>query len=103
MNHTAESSDTWGIVEIMGHSRFAGRVSQDASLGVPLLRVDVPEVDGAPGFTKLFGSGSIFGVTLCTEAAAREAAARFRARPVTLFHIDHQPRLGFDEDDDLED
>ena len=71
--------DVWAIVEIMGHSRFAGRVSEDASLGVPLLRVDVPAIGEAPAFTKMFGAGSIFGVTLCTEAAAREAAAQFRA------------------------
>lgn len=95
-----ETKDTWAIVEIMGHSRFAGRVSQDTSLGVALLRVDVPAVGEAQAFTKLFGSAAIFGVTPCTEATAREAAAEFRARPVSLFHVDHQPRLPFQEAED---
>jgi len=98
-NTETAAQDTWAIVEIMGHSRYAGRVSQDAALGVALLRIDVPEVDGLPAFTKLFGAASIFAVTLCTEEAARQAAAQFHSRPAALLDVPTTPRLATDEFD----
>jgi len=35
--------DLWAIVEVMGHSQYAGRLSEYGELGVPLVRVEVPE------------------------------------------------------------
>jgi hypothetical protein len=50
-----EPTDLWAIVEVMGHARYAGRVSEYSELGVPLVRVEVPAVNGEPGFEKLLG------------------------------------------------
>lgn len=92
---------TWAIVELMGHSRYAGRISPDNSLGFPLLRIDVPAVGGRAGFTKLAAPSSIFGVTPCTEAMARDAAFEFRAQPVSLFSVpDSTRRLGYRDPED---
>ena len=35
-------SELWAVVEVMGHSRYAGKVSEYAELGVPLVRVEIP-------------------------------------------------------------
>ncbi len=48
-------TELWAIVEVMGHSRYAGRVSEYAELGVPLVRVEVPETSSEPAFEKLLG------------------------------------------------
>lgn len=40
------TTELWAIVEVMGHARYAGRVSEYAELGVPLVRVEVPAVNG---------------------------------------------------------
>src|SRR4029077_10618064 len=45
----------WAIVELFGHVRLAGQVSQVEQYGSTMLRLDVPEVDGHPGFTSFKG------------------------------------------------
>jgi len=82
-----ENEEVWGILEIMGHSRFAGRISESTRFGVPLVRIEVPETKDAPAFEKHFGAASIFAVTPCTEAAARAAAEQFHDRPTQLVDL----------------
>jgi hypothetical protein len=96
--------EVWGILEIMGHSRFAGRISESTRFGVPLVRIEVPATKDAPAFEKHFGAASIFAVTPCTEAAARAAAEQFRERPTTLVDL-RLPAPGpvdVDNDSDVE-
>lgn len=45
----------WAIVEIFGHSRYAGTIDEHQIGGCSFVRVDVPEIDGQPAFSKLFG------------------------------------------------
>ncbi len=87
MSETTERDrpqDLWAIVEVMGHSRYAGRVSEYTGLGVPLVRVEVPETEEEPAFEKLLGAASIFRVTPCTEDVARRAAESLRVRPLSM-------------------
>ena len=76
--------DVWAVVEVMGHSQYAGRVSEYTGFGVPLVRVEVPAVGGQPAFEKLLGASAIFRVTPCTEEAARRAAEGLRVRPLSM-------------------
>lgn len=94
--------DVWAIVEVMGHSQYAGRVSEYTGLGVPLVRVEVPAVEGLPAFEKLLGASSIFRVTPCTEETARAAAAQLRVRPLSMVALPaREPsRALLDEPDD---
>lgn len=94
--------DQWAIVEIMGHQQYAGRVTEQSLGGCFFVRVDVPEIDSLPGFTKLFGSAAIFSITPVTPEAAIEAVKRFRSRPVTVAGF-AQRRLEFGGDDYYED
>ena len=43
----------WAIVEIMGHKRYAGHVSEQVVGGASFVRVDVPEHGECQAFTKL--------------------------------------------------
>lgn len=96
--------DQWCIVEVMGHSRFAGRVTEQAVGGCSFIRVDVPECDGRSAFTKLLGGGSIFALTPCTEQVARAAGRSFRARPYEFFELPMLPTTVHDvpEDDETD-
>ncbi len=80
-----EKFDCWAVVEVMGHSRYAGRVTEQAIGGCNFVRVDVPEVDGRPAFTKLLGQASIFGITPVTEDIARRLAAQLA--PVSVYDL----------------
>lgn len=76
------STEQWAILEIMGHERLAGRISDATVAGVPMLRVEVPATDKLPGFTRLLSGASLFSVTPVPEAAARVVAARLAKNPV---------------------
>lgn len=90
----------WAIVEVMGHSRYAGHVTSQAIGGASFIRVDVPAVEGRPAFTKLLGAASIFAITPCTEQTAREACKSFRARPYQMFELPMLPSHVDDDDDE---
>lgn len=80
-----DAFDCWGIVEIMGHKVFAGRLTNASIGGGSFLRIDVPEVEGLPAFTKFFGGASIFSISPTDETTARRAAAQYRERPVQIY------------------
>lgn len=75
----------WAIVEVFGHSRFAGTISEHQIGGCSFVRVDVPEINGEPAFTKLFGNAAIYSITPVSEQIARLVAAQFQARPLTVY------------------
>lgn len=83
----SEAFESWAIVEVMGHSKFAGFVSEQTIGGCSFVRVDVPEVEGRPAFTKLLGQSAIFGITPTTEETARKCAEHFRARPMAEYGL----------------
>lgn len=108
---TTEKFEQWCIVEIMGHNVFAGFVSERTLGGTAMIQVDVPQVDEEhPAFTKLFSANAIYAISPTTEEHARQAAARIRQRPVTLYIIPEPKRLsahvsdeGYPDDNDLND
>lgn len=73
--------DQWGIVEVMGHKKYAGHITEQVIGGASLIRVDVPEVAltterNVPPYSKLIGAGSIYMITPTSEEVARKAAIR---------------------------
>jgi hypothetical protein len=90
-------------VELFGHARIAGAISEQAFGGAALVRVDVPEVrytdesyiDGqsAPGegvipaHTRSFGAASIYSINWCDEAAALLAAHSIRHQPLRPYSM----------------
>lgn len=107
--NAAEKFDSWAIVELMGHRKMAGRVSEQVIAGTALLRIDVPEYgeDGnaEPSFTQFYGASSIYCLTPTTEEICRKFAARYRDRPVSAYELPQlapvraiNPEYG-DEDD----
>jgi len=91
----AEQFQAWAIVEIFGHQKFAGRVSEFALGGCNFVRVDVPALPAKksnyqnfaaqPAFTKLFGQGAIYSITLTSEAVARAVADQIRPEPISVY------------------
>lgn len=112
MPESESKFESWCIVEVMGHKRLAGFVTEQALGGASFIRVDVPECEGAPAFTQLLGGASIYCITPCTEEVARRAVKAFRARPVEHLDLSRAlpaPRessavpIGGSEDEDGED
>ena len=79
--------ESWAVVEVMGHSRYAGYVQEQSIGGQSFIRVDVPEANGRAGFTKFLGGASIFAITPCTEEVARRAAEAVVASPIQFVDL----------------
>jgi hypothetical protein len=81
--------DAWAIVELMGHVRIAGRVSEEERFGSKLGRLDVP-TEGGGYVTQYFSGSSVYRLTIVDEAAARAVALHNQPHPV---HQWEMPKL----------
>lgn len=72
--------DMWAIVELMGHVRLAGKVTEEERFGAKLGRIDIPKADGT--ITQYFGGGSVYRLTVVTEDVARQIASTCNAAPI---------------------
>lgn len=82
-----EREGFWAVVEIMGHKRYAGFVSEHVIGGASFVRVDVPACDDKAAFSKMFGASSIYCITPVTEDVARGVAGQIREEPITPWDI----------------
>ncbi len=87
---TSTAYEGWAIVELFGHVRLAGKIAEADQYGVKMLRVDVPEVDGRPGFTSYKGGSALYGVTPCSEEVALAVIRQERPAPPIPYAL--QPR-----------
>lgn len=99
-----ESFGVWGILELMGHVKMAGFITEEERFGVKMGRIDVPASDGDEALTQYFGGSSIYRLTPVTEEIARAFAISNRPRPVTVYQLPSlsapNPSPSFDEWDD---
>lgn len=84
---TENKFDEWALVELFGHQKIVGRVSEASLAGGAFLRVDVPEFNGEPAFTRYFGPGAIYSINPVSEQIARDLATRYRNQPVNKYEL----------------
>lgn len=81
------SFEQHAIVELFGHQRIVGKVTDVQIGGASFIRVDVPETPGIPAFTKFFGASAIYAITPVDEETANLAARAYVQSPINKFHI----------------
>lgn len=79
--------EVWAIVELMGHVKMAGRVTEEEHFGTKMGRIDIPSPDGEGFVTQWFGGASIYRVTPISEHAARVFAANNRPQPIHRWEL----------------
>lgn len=91
MTKDIETFNEWAIVDVMGHQRYVGHVTEQVIAGQGFVRVDVPENDQQVAWSKLIGTGSIYAITPVSEQIARELSKKNQAVPVYAYEL--PPRL----------
>jgi hypothetical protein len=90
------TSDQYAIVELFGHARIAGRISEQTVGGQSFVRIDVPTIvyEESPGVTgriaahtRSFGAGAIYSINWCDEGAAALAAQSIKHQPINPYRI----------------
>ena len=103
MNESLEMNvgpvEFWAIIELFGHARIAGKVSEAEIGGCSFIRVDVPSVEGQVAFTRYFGNGAIYSITPCSEELVRLAARQIQSSPVTIYIPEIKALPSFHDDD----
>jgi hypothetical protein len=89
----AEKFEAWGLVELMGHQRVAGRITEEVVGGANLLRVDIP-IDAEKFRTAYYGASAIYALHVTEEAVARGMCAKMDKRPPYAYVLEpSQPSL----------
>ncbi len=82
-----ENFDIWCLVELFGHTKIAGRCTEQNIAGTNMLRVDVPETTQQPGFTRFFGSAAIYALNSIDEDTAKFYAEQLNVKPIQSWDI----------------
>lgn len=81
-----QSFDQWAILEVLGHQKYAGKVSSQSIAGASMLLLEVPEVKNEevtlPAFQKFFNTSSIYCVTPVSEDYAMRMAEQLSKHPI---------------------
>ncbi len=87
MSDQHEKFESWGLLELFGHQRLAGKLSEETIGGCHFIRIDVPQVGDTSAYTRFFTQGAIYGMTPMEETTARKLAAYLRAVPVSPYEL----------------
>lgn len=90
------SFDNWCVIELFGHQKIIGRVTEQTIGGQTFIRVDVPETKLASAFTRMFGAGAIYSITPVSEELARRMAEGISVRPINVYElapVEDKPQL----------
>ena len=79
---TIEKFEAWALLELFGHNRIAGKVTEQTIGGGSFVRVDVPETTESKPFTRLLNPSAIYAINPVTEEVARGLAESIRSKPI---------------------
>jgi hypothetical protein len=82
----------WAILELMGHRRLGGRVSEATIAGGAFIRIDVPHPNEAGTFraTQFYSPSAVYAITPTTEEIAC-AVAHGAPEPVSRWELPALP------------
>lgn len=102
-----ESGDlkSWALVELFGHQRIVGFLSQQSFGSGVLFRVDVPDLTSSgkvirQGFTRYFGLQAIYSITPCSEEIVRQLLPSIDGTPGEARALSSRSYSRFDEEDE---
>jgi hypothetical protein len=74
--------ELFAIVELFGHQRIAGVVTEQTIGGASFIRVDVPEIPEQPAYTRLLNPSAIYAINPVTEEVMRGSAQSIKSKPI---------------------
>jgi hypothetical protein len=86
MEETKERFGHWAVLELLGHVRLGGYITEEPLFGVNMGRIDIPGA-GKTMTTQYFGGSSVYRLTPCTEEVARAVAAQCQPTPIHRWEL----------------
>lgn len=84
--------DFYAIIELMGHQKIAGKVTEQAIAGTNMLRIDVPAIGNQPAFTRYIGGSGIYAINPCSEDVLMAFLKNNMPTPVYVWDVSQMIR-----------
>ena len=84
---TKDKFQIWGIVELFGHGKIAGELTEQNIAGTNMLRVDVPETESNPSFTRFLNHAAIYAINPTDKETACFVAKNLNNKPIESWDI----------------
>lgn len=92
----------WAILELFGHRRLAGLVTEVQLGGASFLRLDIPgKKNGEWALTQFYSPAAIYAITPTTPDMARAVAAQSEPGPVSRWELPQLQSGSHESEDDL--
>lgn len=79
--------EIFALVELFGHTRIAGTVTEQSIGGSTFIRVDVPETKREPAFTRFLNPSAVYALNPVTSEIMHELAETIKSKPVTSYDV----------------
>ncbi|MDE2098006.1 MAG: hypothetical protein KGL39_12205 [Patescibacteria group bacterium] len=76
----------FAILELMGHRKLGGKLSEAVIGGGSFIRIDIPGPDGTVA-TQFYSPASVYCITPTTEEIASATARAYKPQPVTRWEL----------------
>jgi hypothetical protein len=112
MDQVKTPVEFFALVELFGHAKISGWLTEQSIGGTNMTRVDVPETAKQPAFTRLFGAAAIYSINPVDEQTAKFYAERLDQKPIQIWEVQEMlkkntpaalPASDDDDDNDLDD
>lgn len=100
MGESKPAFGSWAMLELMGHRRMAGYVSEVEMFGTTMVRLDMPQPDRDTPDTQFYSAAAVYCVTPMSE----EEVQKYLRPPPLLAHRSLTERLddAYGDDDEEE-
>ena len=75
------------MIELFGHQRMAGVVTEQTIGGASFVRVDVPETNSQPRFTRLLNPSAIYAINPVSQEVMESLAKTLDKKPIDAWDI----------------
>ena len=79
--------ESFALIELFGHNRMAGKVTEQTIGGSSFIRVDVPETEHQPSFSRILNPSAIFAINPVTEEVVKELAKNINNTPIQEWDV----------------
>jgi hypothetical protein len=96
--------EAYALIELFGHQRMAGKVSEQTIGNSAFIRIDVPETKTQPAFSRLLNPSAIYAINPITLEAMEEMARNLDKAPLQAWDIRQtvakaKAELGFSQEE----
>jgi hypothetical protein len=82
-----EKFDIYALIELFGHSRISGRVTERNIGGASFLQVDVPDTKNNPAFTRFINPSAVYAINPITKEMAEVYAENLSVSPIKSWDV----------------